>query len=114
MESGQMAYFYVAGDVVLCPHRKLYEYSLSGVPNMAALAKKPMVVPDFYFFNEIIRRFKNGVIYEPENPESMAKAVVYCFENYDKIMTEAKFEESLTGYVDGTDTPLKILKKLGL
>lgn len=112
IEKGEMPYLYIASDVVVCPHRKLYEYSMSGIPNMAALAKKPIVAPDFYFFNEIIKRFKVGITYFPENPLDMALSIAHCFNNYDEIIKEAKFEESLTDYVDITDTPLKVLEKL--
>jgi len=109
---GQMAYFYIASDVVLCSHRKLYEYSVSGIPNMAALAKKPIVAPDFYYFNEIVNRFKTGILYEPENIEDMVKAIHHCFVNYEYMVERAEFEKSLANYIEATDRPLEILKRL--
>jgi glycosyltransferase involved in cell wall biosynthesis len=106
---GEMAPLYVASDVVACAHRRLYEYSLSGITGMASEAKRPVVVPDFYFFNEIVKRYKTGVTYIPEDPLDLALAINYTKNNYNNIMKEAKFEESIKDYFEITNTPLKII-----
>jgi glycosyltransferase involved in cell wall biosynthesis len=114
MDKGQMPYFYIASDIILCPHRKLYEYSVSGVPNMAGLSKKPIVAPNFYFFSEIIKRFQIGVSYIPEDIKDMARAINFCFDNYDEIIRNAKFKESLKDYGNVYGGPINAMKKMGL
>lgn len=116
---GEMAYLYKACDLCILSHRKLYAYSVSGIPNMAASARIPIIAPDFYYFNEIIRRYNVGVLYEPENIQSMVKAIHYAKENYTSIMNQARFEDSLKDYyASGSwregDIHTQIFKRLGV
>lgn len=101
-----------AVDLVVCAHRKSYEYGESGIPGVACKAKKLIVVPDFYFFNEIIRRHKVGVVYAPENPVEMAKAIHYSLGNYNELWTNAKFEAVTKNYGEISDIPVKALENL--
>jgi glycosyltransferase involved in cell wall biosynthesis len=111
---GQMAYLYKASDLVVCAHRRYYTYSSSGVPNMAASAGIPIVAPNFYYFDEIVNRYKVGVLYEPENVEDMAAKILYAKDNYAQIMKEAQFEKSLENYHETLDIPSKVFKRLNL
>lgn len=113
IKEGEMAQIYMTADLVVCPHRKMYEYSTSGMPNMAAMAKVPLVVPDFYFFNEIVNRYKLGLTFEPENPIDMARAINESRKNYSSIIKNCKFEESINRYGLASDIAEKILKSIG-
>jgi glycosyltransferase involved in cell wall biosynthesis len=109
---GEMAWLYKASNLVVCAHRKLYEFSLSGVPGMACEARIPIIAPDFYYFNDIINRYNLGVLYCPENPLSMDGAIQYARNNYEEIMKKAEFDRYLKPYFDITDTPLRIIESL--
>jgi glycosyltransferase involved in cell wall biosynthesis len=108
----EMVMLYKCSDLVLCSHRRLYEYSVSGVPGMAALAEVPIVAPDFYYFNELIDRYKIGVKYIPEDPLDMARAINYAKENIDEINRKAKYKESIKNYYDPYDAPFKVIPNI--
>lgn len=86
-------------DVVVCPHRRLYEYGCTGMTNISYLAKKPVIVPDFYFFNEIALKTGTGILYESEDPASMAFAILKAKGSYDKIMASADWDLALKDYI---------------
>jgi glycosyltransferase involved in cell wall biosynthesis len=108
----QMKYVYCAADIVVCSHRRAYEYSNSGVPGMAALARVPIVAPDFCYFNEIVNRFHVGTLYVPEDTMELAKAIDYTINNYGDIMKHAQFEKSVEGYINFEDIPVLALEGL--
>jgi glycosyltransferase involved in cell wall biosynthesis len=111
-DSGEMKYLYCASDLVVCSHRRSYEYSQSGIPGMAALAKAPIVAPDFCYFNEIVNRYKVGTLYYPEDHLELAIAINYMADFYDDIVKNAQFEKSLEGYCFFEDIPKLALKDL--
>ena len=113
IKSGEMAQIYMAADLVVCPHRKMYEYSTSGMPNMAAMAKIPIVAPDFYFFSEIVNRYSLGLTFKPEDPIDLARAINESRKNYDSIIKNCKFEESIKHYGSANDMVEKILRSIG-
>jgi glycosyltransferase involved in cell wall biosynthesis len=101
-----------AADVIVCAHRKSYEYSESGIPGLAAKAKRLVVVPDFYFFNEIISRYKFGEVYQPEDPISMANTINLVKNSYAKIWSGANFNGVTLDYKEISDIPLMALENL--
>jgi len=101
-----------AADIVVCAHRRSYTYGGSGVPALASRAKRLIVAPDFYFFNEIIKRYKIGVTYEPENPLSMARAIEHLERYYSAYEEEAKFEEVYADYQESSDIPAMVMREL--
>jgi glycosyltransferase involved in cell wall biosynthesis len=97
-QKGEIAPLFVASDLVIASHRKSYEYGESSVFQAAFYAKRPVVAPNFYFFNEIVKRYNAGVLYEAENPIAMADAINYCRKHYDEIISNVKFEEAVKGH----------------
>jgi glycosyltransferase involved in cell wall biosynthesis len=83
-------------DVILFPYRRTYEYGSSAVYIQAMLAKKLVIVPDFYPFNAAVKKYKTGELFEPENPESLAAAIDYVYHNYDELYENAMFDEYLS------------------
>ena len=99
-----------AADVVVCAHRLSYEYGESGIPGVACKAKRPIIVPNFYFFNEIIHRHEVGYCYEPENAFSMATMIKELKQNYSHIINNARFDDAIKNYgTDISDIPVKAL-----
>ena len=107
-----MKYVYSAVDAVICSHRKICEYSESGIPSMAALAKIPIVAPNFNYFKEIIHRYKIGITFEPENVIALASAINLVKYNYDFIIKDAQFKESIKGYINFEDIPKLVMENL--
>jgi glycosyltransferase involved in cell wall biosynthesis len=105
-KKGDMKYVYSVADIAVCSHRRIYEYSQSGVPGMAALAGVPIVAPNFNYFSEIINRYRVGTLYEPENIEAMVEAIKYTRIHYDEIIKNAEFKRSVEGYINFEDIPL--------
>ena len=105
----EIAPMYRSANLLICPHRRSYEYGESGEAILSSLAKIPLVAPNFYFFSEIINRYKVGVLYEPENPKAMAEAINFTKKNYSSIIKNAKFKESGEDTCgDQTDLPSKV------
>ena len=102
MDNQKFAKLCLATDALIASHRKLYEYSFTGIPTTSGLCKRPMIAPDFFPFSEVIKRFKVGTTYEPENPESLARSIIFMRNNYATIMAKAKFIESLGNHKDDT------------
>lgn len=71
-------YFYIS-DVIVLPYRKYFNGE-SGILTDAIQMGKPVAVPDIIHFPEIIRNFKNGKVFEAENPVSLAKSIDILFE----------------------------------
>jgi glycosyltransferase involved in cell wall biosynthesis len=96
---GKLPDLYSSANICVCSHRRLYEYSQSGVPGMSFCAKNPIVAPDFYYFNEIVKKNKVGVLFEPENAKSLGNAIMVLRDNYDKIIERADFKSALSDYI---------------
>lgn len=95
-------------DVILFPYRRTYEYGSSAVYIQAMLAKKLVIVPDFYPFNAAVTKYKTGELFEPENPYSLANAIDYVYNNYDELYREARFDD----YLSNIQTWEQILDKV--
>jgi glycosyltransferase involved in cell wall biosynthesis len=78
-------------DFVILPYRKSYEFGGSGIIKIAVDLNKPVIVPDLYPFNEIIKDYKIGVTFEPENYLDLAKTIDFVSEFYDSIKKGADF-----------------------
>jgi len=89
---GTIGPLFIASDLAICAHRRYYEYGSVGVPPNTASAKIPFVAPDFYFFNEMVKEYKMGTLFTPENPISLAQAINYTKNYYQDIMREANFK----------------------
>jgi glycosyltransferase involved in cell wall biosynthesis len=94
----------VASDIIVSSHRKMYEYSSTGIPCTSAFAKRLLIAPDFFPFNEIINRFRVGLTYEPEDPKDLARSIYSAYDYYDELIKKAKFEDSLKIYYNGEDS----------
>jgi glycosyltransferase involved in cell wall biosynthesis len=101
----------MASNAVVCSHRKSYAYTGSGIPELCYFAKTPIIAPDFYAFNALVKKYKVGVLYEAENSQELGKAINYTKENYDEIMKVARFDDAKEGIMSWTDTPLLAFEK---
>lgn len=82
-------------NVILFPYRRTYEYGSSAVFIQAMLAKKLVIVPDFYPFNAVVKKYKVGELFEPENSDSLAKTIDYVYNNYKELYKNARFDDYL-------------------
>jgi glycosyltransferase involved in cell wall biosynthesis len=92
---GELRNFLEKIDAVICPHSRLYEYGQTGMPATAYLAKKPIIAPDFYYFNKMVQLYKTGLLYKPEDPISLGLTVSYLRHKYHELMIEANFDKAL-------------------
>lgn len=97
-------------DVFAQPYRKPYMFGGSGTPIIASYAKKPVILPMFYPFDTVINKYKIGVGFEAENIKSLAEAVVGMKENYEKIKSEAMFEEYFNIFLSDKEVASLIAK----
>ena len=68
-------------DLVVLPYRKLYENGHSTVLVEACEYRKPVVVPNFFPFNEIIKEYKIGKTFLPEDPIDLANVIMSFVKN---------------------------------
>ena len=69
------AQYFRACDFVVLPYRRDYEDDTSGVLVQAALAERPVIVPDVSPFRETVGEFELGATFECENVDSLAAAI---------------------------------------
>jgi glycosyltransferase involved in cell wall biosynthesis len=101
-----------ASDIIVMAHRRSYAYCDSGIPQLAFQTKRLLVAPDFPCFNKIIKKFKIGAVYEPENPLMMARTIETVERFYSAYLEEANFDGFAALHLDASDTPLEVLKEL--
>lgn len=111
-EEGTIAPLFVASDICICPHRRFYEYSQSGIPGMAFSASRPIIAPNFYYFNEIVNRNNVGVLYKPEDPKSLAEGINLFRKIYTIIMEIANFKCAISDYIEKSHWADKALEGL--
>jgi len=88
----ELGMLYRASDAIILPYRILYKNGSSGVMPEAALAKRPIIAPNFYPFSEIIKRYKLGITFKAEDVIDLTKKIQKLFDNYEKICNNAKYE----------------------
>ena len=91
----ELGYIFSAADVSVMPYRWQYTYGSSGNAVPSSMARKPMILPDIYPFNEFINKFNLGRVFEKENVNSLVEKIIEIKENYNDIVKNAKFEEHL-------------------
>ena len=64
-------------NLVILPYRDTYMYGTSGVFHQAMLAGKPILVPNFYPFDEAITLYGCGEIFISEDSKSIAEKIMY-------------------------------------
>jgi len=101
-----------ACDLVVLPYRNEYSYSSSWVGRLSALAKKPIVVPNFSPFNIFINKFKTGETFESESPRALADSINRIKLNYGDIMKNALFEQYVDLTLNWTELTQEIVKNL--
>ena len=107
-------YFAYCGDadIMIGSHKKLYEYGQSGIPIAAALEGLPLIAPDFYFFNEVVKKYKLGLLFKPESPRDLASAINSLYYNYDTIKKGMKEKEFIKNYAEYEDALIEGFSKL--
>ncbi len=76
-------YFFAASDIVVLPYLRFE--SQSGVLLRAYTHKKPVVVSNVGAIGESVYADKIGLVVEPGNPESLAKAIISLLNNLEKF-----------------------------
>jgi len=97
---GELRNFLDKIDAVICPHSRLYEYGQTGMPATAYIAKKPIVAPDFYYFNKMVKLYRTGLLYKPEDPVSLGVTVNYLKHRYHETMMHANFDKALKEFTE--------------
>jgi len=87
-------------DLIICPHKRSYEYGESGMPQVAISAQIPLIVPDFYFFNELIKQYEIGLTFLPEDPASLGTTINYARHIYLKLIEKARFDLAIRDYIE--------------
>jgi glycosyltransferase involved in cell wall biosynthesis len=112
LDKGQMSKLYLTSDLVVCGHRKVYEYSQSGIPIMAALAGSLIVSPNFSYFDDIINTYRTGTTYETENYEDLAEKILLTKTKYSDIIKLANFKDLIKTYIPYYDIAKFALENL--
>lgn len=80
-------------DAAVFPYRTTYEYGSSAVFAQCMIAKKLVIVPNFYPFNKAVKKDKLGLVFETENPRSLAEKVDEMYKNFDVLKIQAGFDK---------------------
>jgi glycosyltransferase involved in cell wall biosynthesis len=98
-------------DAVVLPYRKSYCCLSSGVLINSVQAFKPVIVPDIYPFNEIIKKYKIGLKFKVEDVKNLAKSINYLH----KLIQEKKFKnENFKKYLDEMNSSDLVIAKLNI
>jgi len=115
LKEGEMSYLYKTADLVVASHRKMYEFSQSGIPVMASLAKVPLLAPNFSYFNDIIDTYRTGIKFTPESSQALAEGINFMKNNEDlhrRIRALGNFDGLINSYIDFIDVPKFALEDL--
>ena len=74
--------YYAASDLVILPYRKIYS---SGVMIRSLDYEAAIIASDLDTFRKIINDGENGVLFESENAEDLAKKILELIDNKEKI-----------------------------
>jgi glycosyltransferase involved in cell wall biosynthesis len=86
-------------DFVILPYRKTYIHGTSGVFVQANRAGKPIVVPEFPPFGSLVKKYKNGLSFEPENSKDLARAIIELCKNKNHFaQNTVKYTSQLTSW----------------
>lgn len=80
-------------DYVILPYRENYKFGSSAVFIESMIAEKPVIVPDFYPFKDVVEKYKLGLVFEAEKAPSLAEKIVEMTRNYQKIKHNALFKK---------------------
>lgn len=86
-----MGKLFQAINFVILPYRQTYKDGTSGVFVQAVLANKPLICPDIYPFNDVIRNYNLGTLFLPESSDELSQAIQRTSKNYQKLTDEAHF-----------------------
>lgn len=76
ISESEMPLFFSSSDIVLLPYRKSYEHGTSGVLIQSMLAEKPVIVPNFSPFKQLIEEFGIGECFCSEDSAELANSIV--------------------------------------
>lgn len=80
-------YFYIS-DIIVMPYRKYFNGE-SGVLTDAIQAGKPVIVPNIIHFPSILNSYKNGSVFNAEDPKELANAIESTLSNYEDYLRNA-------------------------
>ncbi len=91
----EVKYYFSAADAVVLPYK---DATQSGIVQIANNFLKPTIVSNVGGLGEIVKDDYNGYVVEPNNPKSLAEAIVKFFENKDKIDFASNIQKELQKY----------------
>ena len=62
-------------DIIVLPYLRGYEYGHSSLLMQACQYRKPVIVPDFFPFNEIIKEYNIGKTFKAEDSKDLASVI---------------------------------------
>ena len=111
ISDNKMFELFKSTDAVVLPYRKSYCCLSSGVLINSVQAFKPVIVPDIYPFNEIIKKYKIGLKFKVEDVKNLAKSINYLH----KLIQEKKFKnENFKKYLDEMNSTDLVIAKLNI
>jgi glycosyltransferase involved in cell wall biosynthesis len=81
----EMPFFFRACDLTILPYRKAYQYGTSGVFIQSMLAGRPVIVPNFSPFLEVINEFGVGETFMNEDPKDLAYKIKLFTKNKESM-----------------------------
>ena len=99
VNSNLVKYIYGAADAVCIPYKKTYTYGTSSVFFESILFSRPVIVPNFNPFRNILKKFKLGVLFESEDLKSLKKNLDKLVDGFDYN----SFKEDRELYINYTD-----------
>jgi glycosyltransferase involved in cell wall biosynthesis len=87
-------HWFRACDLVVLPYRRFYEHDSSGVFDQAMMAERPVVVPYFSPFKDIIHKYQVGELFEAEDTDSLQREIsgfygsVFAPNEFDKYLKQ--------------------------
>ncbi len=105
VNSNLIKYTYGAADAICIPYRKTYTYGTSSVFFESILFSRPVIVPDFNPFKDIMKDFKLGVTFKSENLKSLKKNLNVLTKNFDYH----SFKKDRERYINFTNDYIKFI-----
>jgi len=87
--------YFQAADAIVLPYRRSF-LATSGVLQWAAAARKPVIATDVGDVGDLVRRYRLGLVVEPENPKRLAETVGQYVRERETI--ETSITESASQY----------------
>lgn len=97
IDDEEVELYFKISDIVVLPYRKMFNGE-SGILTEAINNKNIVIVPNIIHFPDIVQKYFNGVVYEAESIDDLAKKIDYTIENFN-VFNEG-VEKAYNDYTD--------------